>query len=156
VVFISPPWFFYESMIVAVRRHARPGGTIDPETFDLDLDAIAAALTPRTRAIIVNSPHNPTGKIYSHPRRWSAWRAILTEASERFGRRIYLLSDESYSRIVFDGRTFHEPDGLLPGLAPALHLREDAAHAGTAHRVHRAAARHDGARPSGTRSSPRN
>ena len=112
VVFISPPWFFYESMIVAyggtpVRVH------IDPETFDLDLEAIAAALTPRTRAIIVNSPHNPTGKILL-PETLERLATILTDASERFGRRIYLLSDEAYSRIIFDGRTFHSPTTYYP------------------------------------------
>ena len=112
VVFISPPWFFYESMIAAyggapVRVH------IDPETFDLDLEAIAAAITPRTRAIIVNSPHNPTGKILS-PETLERLAAILTDASQRFGRRIYLLSDEAYSRIVFDGRTFHSPTAYYP------------------------------------------
>jgi aspartate aminotransferase len=63
VIFVSPPWFFYESLIVgAGATPVRVG--IDPVTFDLDLDAIEAALTPRTRAIVVNSPHNPTGKIY--------------------------------------------------------------------------------------------
>jgi aspartate aminotransferase len=112
VVFISPPWFFYESMIVAV------GGTpvrvaIEPVTFDLALDAIAAALTPRTRAIIVNSPHNPTGKILA-PDTLERLATILTDASDRFGRRIYLLSDEAYSRIVFDGRAFHSPTAYYP------------------------------------------
>ena len=107
VVFISPPWFFYESMIVTY------GGTpirvhIDPETFDLDLEAIAAALTPRTRAIIVNSPHNPTGKIVP-PETLERLATMLTDASERFGRRIYLLSDEAYSRIIFDGHTYTSP-----------------------------------------------
>jgi aspartate aminotransferase len=63
VIFVSPPWFFYESLIVAAG--ATPVRVnVDPATFDLDLGAIEAALTERTRAIIVNSPHNPTGKIY--------------------------------------------------------------------------------------------
>ncbi len=116
VVFISPPWFFYESMIAAyggtpVRVH------VDPVSFDLDLDAIAAALTSRTRAIIVNSPHNPTGKIVP-PETLERLAGILTDASERWGRRVYLLSDEAYSRIVFDGRacpspTAYYPDSLL-------------------------------------------
>jgi aspartate aminotransferase len=111
-VFISPPWFFYESMIVAhggtpVRVH------IDPQTFDLDLDAIAAALTGRTRAIIVNSPHNPTGKIVP-PETLERLATILADASERFGRRIYLLSDESYSRILFDGHTYPSPTAYYP------------------------------------------
>lgn len=112
VIFITPPWFFYEMLITA------PGGIpvrvpIDPETFDLDLDAIEAAITSKTRAIIVNSPNNPTGKIY--PRATLERLAtILTKASERNGRTIYLLSDEAYSRIVYDGTEFTTPAGVYP------------------------------------------
>lgn len=107
VIFISPPWFFYEPMILDV------GGTpvrvkIDPQSFDLDLAAIHDAITSRTRAIIINSPNNPTGKIYP-PETLQALSSILDEASARNLRPIYLLSDESYSRILFDGRTFHTP-----------------------------------------------
>ena len=63
VVFLSPPWFFYELLIVAadgVPVRIR----LEPPAFDLDPAAIEAAITPRTRAVLVNSPHNPTGRIY--------------------------------------------------------------------------------------------
>lgn len=107
VVFISPPWFFYETLIAAVD--ATPVRVrVHPHTFDLDLDAIEAALTPRTRAIIVNSPHNPTGKIYP-PETLQKLGHCLDAASAHFGRPIYLLSDEAYSRIVFDGRDYPSP-----------------------------------------------
>jgi aspartate aminotransferase len=112
VIFISPPWFFYEALILTYG--ARPVRVkIDPVTFDLDLDAIGAAITGRTRAIIVNSPNNPTGKIYP-PETLSRLAALLTEASERNGRRIYLLSDEAYSRIVFDEREYPSPTAFYP------------------------------------------
>ncbi len=107
VIFLSPPWFFYELMIAssgatAVRvRLTAPG-------FDLDPDAIAAAITPRTRAIIVNSPHNPTGRIYREPE-LARLGEVLREASARNGRPIVLISDESYNRIVFDGIDFRSP-----------------------------------------------
>ncbi len=112
VIFISPPWFFYEPLIVAagaipVRVRA------DRETFDLDLDAVAAAITPRTRAIIVNSPNNPSGRIYPRAS-LDALAAVLREASDRFGRPIRLLSDEAYNQIVFDGRTFETPLSSYP------------------------------------------
>lgn len=112
VIFISPPWFFYEAYITHY------GGTpvrvkVDPITFGLDLAAIAAAITPRTRAIIVNSPNNPTGKIYpAHTLTQLA--ALLTDASQRHGRTIYLLSDEAYSRIIFDQRPYPSPVTFYP------------------------------------------
>lgn len=112
VIFITPPWFFYEALIVAaggrpVRLKASPGH------FDLDLEAIAAAITPRTRAIIVNSPNNPTGKIYPS-QTLQALADILTEASQRNGQAIYLLSDESYSRIVYDDQPYFSPTAYYP------------------------------------------
>jgi aspartate aminotransferase len=112
VIFISPPWFFYEGIIAGL------GGVpvrvrIDPATFDLDLNAIEAAITPKTRAIIVNSPNNPTGKIYPEDT-LRALSDLLTAASERVGRTIYLLSDEAYSRIIYDGRDFPSPTSYYP------------------------------------------
>jgi aspartate aminotransferase len=112
VLFISPPWFFYEAMIVSVGGRA-VRVKMDAETFDLDVDAIAAAITPKTRGIIVNSPNNPTGKIYP-PETLTKLAELLTERSESNGRTIYLLSDEAYSRIVFDGRPYHSPVTYYP------------------------------------------
>lgn len=107
VIFISPPWFFYEALIAAAG--ATPVRVnCHPETLSLDLTAIAAAITPRTRAIIINSPNNPTGLIYT-PAELEQLAAILTEAGKRNGRAIYLLSDEAYARIIYDGRDFTSP-----------------------------------------------
>lgn len=107
VIYLLPPWFFYEGMI------HNAGGTpvavnIRQDNFDLDLDAIANAITERTRAIIVNSPHNPTGKIYP-PATLQALGQMLQEASDRNGRPLYLISDEAYNRILFDNRDFPSP-----------------------------------------------
>lgn len=112
VVFISPPWFFYESLIAAVgARPVRVHG--DPVTFDLDLEAIEQAITPHTRAIIINSPNNPTGKIYPAGT-LQQLANLLTAAGARHGRPIYLLSDEAYCRIVYDGREFPSPTAYYP------------------------------------------
>jgi aspartate aminotransferase len=112
VLYTSPPWFFYPSLI------RRVGGTpvaipMDPVTFDLDLDAIEAAISPGTRAIIVNSPHNPTGRIYPDST-LQRLASILTDASERNGHPIVLISDEAYRRILFDGRSCPTPAAYYP------------------------------------------
>ncbi len=112
IIYVSPPWFFYEAMILSsqgtpVRVYC------DPDTFDLDLSAIEAAITPRTRAILVNSPNNPTGRVYP-PATLRALSDLLTAASQRIGHTIFLLSDESYNRIVFDGRDFPTPTAFYP------------------------------------------
>jgi aspartate aminotransferase len=82
--------------------------TINTTTFDLDLSAIEAAITERTRVVIVNTPNNPTGRIYP-PELLLRLADLLEAASARIGRRIYLVSDEPYNRIVYDGLRFHSP-----------------------------------------------
>src|SRR5262245_27881960 len=107
VVFLSPPWFFYEVLILAA------GGVpvrvpLAPPAFEIEREAIAAAISPRTRAVILNTPHNPSGRVYPlEDLRDLA--GTLEAAGHQIGRPIYLISDEPYNRIVFDGRTFHSP-----------------------------------------------
>jgi aspartate aminotransferase len=112
VIFSLPPWFFYEP--VAVESGLIPVKVrLDHETFDLNIDSIAAAITPRTRVVIVNSPNNPTGRVYGEET-LHRLADVLEEASARNGRRVYLLSDEPYNRIVFDGACFRSPLELYP------------------------------------------
>jgi aspartate aminotransferase len=113
VIFVSPPWFFYETLIVAAGASPVRVLADRAHDFDLDLGAIEAAITPRTRAIIVNSPHNPSGRIYT-PEQLTALAAILDEASTRSGHRIFLLSDEAYNRIVFEPHTYTTPVAYYP------------------------------------------
>jgi aspartate aminotransferase len=87
--------------------------TLRAGSFDLDLDAIEAAISPQTRLVIVNTPHNPTGRIYSRDN-LIALADLLTRASERIGRRLFLLSDEPYRRIRFDGPEFVSPAVVYP------------------------------------------
>jgi aspartate aminotransferase len=110
VLFLSPPWFFYELLIlVAGGEPVRV--RLEPPAFDLDVDRIAAAITPRTRMVLVNSPHNPTGRIF--PRESLAELAsALTDAGDRIGHPIWILSDEPYNRIAFDGAAVPSPAEL--------------------------------------------
>ena len=102
VIYVSPPWFFYATLIRAAG--GKPVAvSVNPETLEVDPEAIERAITSRTRAVIINSPHNPTGKIIS-AEILADLAERLTRASESRDRPIYLLSDEAYRKIVFDGR----------------------------------------------------
>jgi aspartate aminotransferase len=107
VIFLSPPWFFYEVLILAA------GGVpvrvpLAPPSFDIDPALIEGAITPRTRAVLLNTPHNPSGRVYPLPD-LEALGEMLGRASARVGHPIRLIADEPYNRIVFDGRPFHSP-----------------------------------------------
>ena len=72
------------------------------EDFGLDIQAIRAKLSPKTAAVIINSPHNPTGRVYS-AQTIARLAEVLTEHGKSCGRMPYLVSDEPYREIVFDG-----------------------------------------------------
>jgi aspartate aminotransferase len=111
-VYSEPAWFCYEPMLLAADAVPRKVPLRKPR-FDLDLDAIDAAIGPRTRLVIVNTPHNPTGRIYGREM-LGELAERLERASRRIGRRIFLLSDEPYRRLRFDGRGFVSPAALYP------------------------------------------
>lgn len=71
------------------------------EDFSLDLQAISAAINPKTKAIIINSPNNPTGQIYSE-NSLVELNTVLSDAGRKYGRPIYLIADEPYRKITFD------------------------------------------------------
>lgn len=112
VLYSDPPWFFYQSMILSTG--AIPVSVpVRTEDYDLDLERIADSITRRTRLVIVNTPHNPTGRIYP-PETLRALAGILTDSSSRHGAPIYLLSDEPYSRLVFSDAEFTSPAEHYP------------------------------------------
>ena len=112
VVIPRPGWFCYAPML-------RLGDTVPVEAalssdrFDIDLASLDAAIGPRTRVVVVNSPHNPTGRIYDRAE-LEAVADLLEAASARIGHRIFLLSDEPYRRIRFDDRPFVSPAAIYP------------------------------------------
>jgi aspartate aminotransferase len=111
-IFSEPAWFCYEPMLLAAAAVPRKVALERP-TFDLDLGAIERAIGPRTRLVIVNTPHNPTGRIYDR-RTLEKVADLLERASARVGHRIYLLSDEPYRRLRFDDRGFVSPAAIYP------------------------------------------
>ncbi|MBW2645134.1 MAG: pyridoxal phosphate-dependent aminotransferase [Deltaproteobacteria bacterium] len=69
--------------------------------FDLDIAAIEQAITPDTRAVLINSPNNPTGKIYTQ-KVLAELSSLLAKKGKKLKKTIYLISDEPYRKIVFD------------------------------------------------------
>ena len=133
VVYFDPPWFFYDVTIRAAD--AVPVAiTLEPPRFSPDPQRLAEAITPRTRAVLMNSPHNPTGRVLLAAE-LEAVAEVLRDASARYGRPIYLLSDEAYRRIVFDGAPRGESRRALRLDDRPVLLRQAAPRTGSAHRL---------------------
>jgi aspartate aminotransferase len=111
-IFSIPSWFCYEPMLRAADATPKKV-KLRADRYDLNLAAIDEAISPQTRLVIVNTPHNPTGRIYSRDQ-LVALADLLNRASERIGRRIFILSDEPYRRIRFDGHNFVSPAAVYP------------------------------------------
>jgi aspartate aminotransferase len=111
-LYSEPAWFCYGPTLLAADC-VPVTVPLKPPGFDLDLAAIEARIGPKTRLVIVNSPHNPTGRIYDRAA-LQGLADVLERASTKFGRRIFLLSDEPYRRLRFDGRPFVSPAAVYP------------------------------------------
>jgi len=92
-----PEYLFY------VDNHGGVAQVVETDDrFRLELDRLAAALGPRTRALILNSPNNPTGQVYDEESLRKLGEVLL-DFGRRRGEPVYLLADEPYSRLVYDG-----------------------------------------------------
>lgn len=99
-VILLAPYFVEYNFYVDNHGGVSKVVTTDQE-FNLDLKAIESALTAKTKAILINSPNNPTGQIYSQ-HSLNALGKLLDEAGKKLGTTIYLIADEPYRKIVFD------------------------------------------------------
>ena len=108
VIVLDPAYDSYEPAIDLAGARA-VHVPLDPQTFAVDWDRVRAAVTPKTRLLIVNSPHNPSGAMFDQA-------DIRALAALLEGTGIYLISDEVYEHIVFDGRR-HESILRYPELA---------------------------------------
>ncbi|WP_319469333.1 pyridoxal phosphate-dependent aminotransferase [uncultured Pseudodesulfovibrio sp.] len=100
---LVPTPFFVEYGFYA-ENHAAKLVTVPskPLTFELDLEAMDAAITDRTRVVLINSPNNPTGAVYTREE-LDGLAAILRKHNEGRDKPIYILSDEPYRFLAFDG-----------------------------------------------------
>jgi len=96
VIYPNPGFPIYESMINYVGGRAVPVPLHEDRDFSLDVNELASLISDRTRLIILNSPHNPTGGVLT--------RKDIRDIAEAIGdRNIMVLSDEIYSRLIFEG-----------------------------------------------------
>jgi len=99
VIYPNPGFPIYESMIQFVGGKAVPVQLREERDFSVDVNELAALITERTRLIILNSPHNPTGGVMA--------RRDVEQVARVIGdRNILVLSDEIYSRLLFEGEHF--------------------------------------------------
>lgn len=100
VIVFAP--YFVEYFFYADNHGGKIVAVPTQEDFTLDFTALRNAISARTKAVIINSPNNPTGVVYSRQSLEELAR-ILREKSAVLGRDIYLISDDPYKKIVFDG-----------------------------------------------------
>jgi aspartate aminotransferase len=98
---VVPTPFFVEYRFYADNAGGVAKLVKTKEDFSLDLDAMAAAITEKTKVVLINSPNNPTGKVYDEAS-IEALAALLEAKSAEYKKDIYLLSDEPYREIVYD------------------------------------------------------
>lgn len=103
-VLVFAPFFGEYRSYVANHQGVLKVVPPDTETYSLNLEAAQGLITEKTKAVILNNPNNPTGVVY--PEDLIRKLASLLERSEKkFGSSIYLISDEPYRELVYDGRT---------------------------------------------------
>ena len=102
------PYYDSYAACIAMAGGVRVPVTLRPPDFRLDTGALRAAVTPRTRLILLNTPHNPTGAVLS-----PAELAAVAEIA--CSRDLLVVTDEVYEHLVFDGE--HVPIASLPGMA---------------------------------------
>ena len=76
----------------------------NPDTLQIDAEALAAAIGPNTKGVVINSPNNPSGVIYTEET-LKATAAVLNAKSQEYGHPIFIISDEPYREICFEGFT---------------------------------------------------
>lgn len=101
VILVAP---FFPEYTVFIHNAGAREVILPPDTrhFQISMEAMEQAITANTRAVIINSPNNPAGTVYSADT-YTQLAALLTKKSEEIGHPIYLISDEPYREIIYDG-----------------------------------------------------
>ncbi len=109
VLYPNPGFPIYESMIRYIGGVPVPVRLLEEKRYALDVDQLIAKITPRTKLVVLNYPHNPTGGTIPE----AGLRAVAEAAIEH---RVPVLADEIYSRILYEGK--HVSIAAMPGMEP--------------------------------------
>jgi N-succinyldiaminopimelate aminotransferase len=107
VVLFEPMYDSYQACIALAGAVAKPV-TLRPPAYGFDVDELRAAITPKTKLLLINTPHNPTGKVLDR-------RELQVIADLAIEHDLIVLTDEVYEHLVFDG-TEHVPLATLSGM----------------------------------------
>jgi aspartate aminotransferase len=122
-VLVNAP-YFVEYGFYADNHQGKIAVVPTRSDFQLDVPAIAKAITPRTRAVLINSPNNPTGVVYPEAT-LRALAEVLRQKEAEFGGTIYCISDEPYAGLVFDGASVPPVLGIFPhGILVTSHSKD--------------------------------
>ncbi len=108
-VIVFEPWFDLYAAGINLAGARRVAVPMVPPTYRPDVEALRAAVTPRTRVLLINSPHNPTGIVFTREE-----LQVIADVAAKHD--LIVLSDEVYEHLVFDGRE-HISVASLPGMA---------------------------------------
>ncbi|MCP6682535.1 pyridoxal phosphate-dependent aminotransferase [Bacillus nakamurai] len=98
VILLAP--YFAEYKVYIENYRGKPVICPLTDTFEIDIEAVRKAITPQTKGLILNTPHNPTGTVLSQ-NNINELGALLKEAEEKHGQSIYILFDEPYSQLIY-------------------------------------------------------
>ncbi|MGH8394044.1 MAG: pyridoxal phosphate-dependent aminotransferase, partial [Pseudomonas sp.] len=112
VIVPAPYWVSYPEMVQLCGGEARIVTCDADSGFKLTPEALAAAMTPQTRWLILNSPSNPTGAVYSQDDLRALAEVLLAHPQ------VLILADDIYEHLIFDGQAFHTLAQVEPRLAP--------------------------------------
>jgi N-succinyldiaminopimelate aminotransferase len=101
------PYYDSYGACIAMAGATRRVVTLSPPDYSFDIDRLAAAITPKTRLVLLNSPHNPTGKVFTPAE-------LVSIAELCVERDVLAVTDEVYEHLVFDGE--HLPLATFPGM----------------------------------------
>ena len=108
VILFEPFYGYHYNTLLSLRVEPVPV-PLEPATWEIDFDRLRAAITPRTRALIINTPGNPCGKVFTRPE-LEALAAVAIEND------LFVLTDEIYEYFVFGGQEHISP-ATIPGMA---------------------------------------